>query len=79
MILCSCNNISDKHAIQTIPYKCGKCRLLTEFNNQVIIKQINSYTLMYDINKHVYNVYDGYKLIGEITDINLFSKYIQYL
>ena len=63
MIVCVCNNISDKECIKCIKYICGKCKQLTQFDN--ILTSYNTYTLHFI--DDMYYVYNGYTKIAEFV------------
>ena len=61
MIVCVCNNISDKDCIKSIKYVCGKCKSLTEFEE--ILSTYKTYTLHHT--DQMYYVYNGYTKVAE--------------
>lgn len=66
MIICSCNNISDKQIITKFKSKCGKCKSMTEhINKSEILKIYEKYSLLHkeEDGYQIYDIYEGFILV----------------
>jgi hypothetical protein len=82
MIICSCNNISDKTQLKPFKTICGKCKSMeNELSDVLILKTYKKRSLIYkeSVPEQKYSIYTGYILLKSFNSYSEAREYFDKL